>query len=274
MECDIKPARSRFIGWPRDHPKAVALLHDSLRVGVVLDARDIVLRAYESRAPDDASASGVARCQQVSPSLVTLACGRVCINRPAISDAPAGLVGELCPALDARGLQLLSIWQRAERGVVPPAAPNAHGGARSRFAAGQPGSYCVPTRGLPRPSAGPKIFNSWALMGLMCSSPSSRGCLCLCPVLMTATIPRPHGLGITACASSGHHAIRFLSRIRAPGLERFMSTGPPANGVNPGVVRSKAVARRRNLGLGGGDHAPSPWQAREIISISPVDDHA
>jgi hypothetical protein len=118
MECDIKPARSRFIGWPRDHTKAVALLHDSLRVGVVLDARDIVLRAYESRAANDASASGVARCQHVSPSLVTSACGPVCINRPAISDAPAGLVGELCPALAARGLQLLSIWLYRLAGIA------------------------------------------------------------------------------------------------------------------------------------------------------------
>ena len=132
-----------------DHTKAVALLHDSLRVGVVLDARNIVLRAYESRAPNDASASGVAQCQQVSPSLVTLACGPVCIKRPAISDAPAGLVGELCPALDARGLQLLSIWLRAERGAVPPGAPNAHGGARSRFSAGQPGRIVCRQGGCP-----------------------------------------------------------------------------------------------------------------------------
>jgi hypothetical protein len=127
------------IGWPRDHTKAVALLHDSLRVGVVLDVREIVVRACESRAPNDASASGVAGCQQVSPSLVTLACGPVCINRPAVSDAPAGLVGELCPAVAARGLQLLSIWLRAERGVVPPGGPSARGGVRCRFSAGQSG---------------------------------------------------------------------------------------------------------------------------------------
>jgi hypothetical protein len=177
-------------GWPRDHTTTVALLHDSLRVGVVLDACDIVVRAYESRAPNDVSATGVARCLQVSPSLVALACGPVCINRPAVTDAPAELVGELCRALDARGLQLLSVWLHAERGVVPPGGPNAHGGARSQFSAGQPGRIVCRQGGCPAPSAGPKMFTSRALMGLMCSSPSSRGCLCLCPVVMTAAISR------------------------------------------------------------------------------------
>jgi hypothetical protein len=191
MEFDIKPARSRFIGWPRDHPKAVALLHDRLRVGVLLDARDIVLRAYEARAPNDASASGVARCQQVSPSLVTLACGPVCINRPAISDAPAGLVGELGPRPRHQGaptpeyLAARRAWRRSSWRAQRSWRRSVSIFCRTT------GSYCVPTSGLPRPSAGPKMFNSWALMGLMCSSPSSRRCLCLCPVLMTATVTRP-----------------------------------------------------------------------------------
>jgi hypothetical protein len=65
------------------------------------------------------------------------------------------------------------------------------------------GSYCVPTSGLPRPSAGPKIFNSWPLMGLMCSSPASSGCVCLCPVLMMNHQP---------CSGT----LRTLPRLRLP----------------------------------------------------------
>jgi hypothetical protein len=47
-------------------------------------------------------------------------------------------------------------------------------------------------------------------------------------------IPCRYGLALPVCTGSGHREIRFLLWVRAPGLDRFISTGAPANGVNPG----------------------------------------
>jgi hypothetical protein len=162
-------------GWPRDHTTTVALLHDSLRVGVVLDACDIVVRAYESRAPNDVSATGVARCLQVSPSLVALACGPVCINRPAVTDAPsrAGRRVVPCPrrqgaptpkCLAARRAWRRSSWraQRSWRRSV------------SIFCR-TTGSYCVPARGLPRPVGRAEDVHEQGLDGIDVLEPLFQG---------------------------------------------------------------------------------------------------
>jgi hypothetical protein len=74
-------------------------------------------------------------------------------------------------------------------------------------------------------------------------------------------VSRPHdghhsssvGFGITGlCQWRTFARSAFLLRVRAPVLDRFMSTGAPANGVNPGG-EVMAVACRRNLGLDRGD---------------------